>query len=325
MPERIRGSVRPQRVGKHISEASSMKHGIAPQGQGSTRVGEQAASGRGDETKSALSNTVLLRRVGKGKLVLDAKFCTGGLDPRIDKLAATVGVEDMEGATVLHTGLPNPGIDEGRSLSLGAQEVGGSIARVVIDKQESIAMTLTRRSGMWTPYIEMNKQQWRISHRGSGGMWGFTHLALDTRRTGRARTNRGRRKSSREVSKEASGGDFANHTKAWVTQPEVMQHCGMGKRATRAGGQRGEGDRLLGGDRSGHLRGGLNRGRGEGEGVKVQAIEPERGKRSARGARVEIAMGGTTREDAGDAISLELPNRQEIVAVGGDVEATDRT
>ena len=36
-------------------------------------------------------------------------------------------------------------------------------------------------------------------------------------------------------------------------------------------------------------------------------------------------MGGTTREDAGDAISLELPNRQEIVAVGGDVEATDRT
>ena len=75
MPERIRGSVRPQRVGKHISKASSMKHGIAPEGQGSTRVGEQAAGGRGDETKSALSNTVLLRRVWKGEPVLDAKFC----------------------------------------------------------------------------------------------------------------------------------------------------------------------------------------------------------------------------------------------------------
>ena len=226
---------------------------------------------------------------------------------------------------MLHTGLPNPGIDEGRSLSLGAQEVGGSIARVVIDKQKSIAMTLARRSGMRTPHIKMNKEERRISHRGGGGMGGFTHLALDTRRTGRAWTNRGRRKSSREVSNEARGCDFANHTKAWVTQPEVMQHRGMSKRATRAGGQRGEGDGLLSSGRSGHLRGGLNRGRGEGEGIKVQAIEPERCEGSARGARVEIAMGGTTRENTRDAISLELPNRQEVVAVGGDVEATDRT
>jgi hypothetical protein len=161
--------------------------------------------------------------------MLNAKFCAGSLDPVIDELTTTVRVDDMDGATVLDTGLPNPGINEGWSLSLGAQEVGGSIARVVIDKQESIAMTLTRRSGMWTPHIEMNKQQWRISHRGSGGMWGFTHLALDARRTGRARTNRGRWKSSREVSNEARGCDFANHTKAWVTQPEVMQHRGMGK------------------------------------------------------------------------------------------------
>jgi hypothetical protein len=36
-------------------------------------------------------------------------------------------------------------------------------------------------------------------------------------------------------------------------------------------------------------------------------------------------MGGTTGENTGDAISLELPNRQEIVAVGGDVKATDKT
>ena len=100
-------------------------------------------------------------------------------------------------------------------------------------------------------------------------MRGLTQLALDTRRAGRARAKWGRGEGRREVSNQVRRGKFANHAKARVTQPEVMQHRGMGKRTTRAGGQRGEGDWLLLRDRRRDLRGGLNVGRGEGEGIEV--------------------------------------------------------
>ena len=233
MPESMRRGVRTQRVGKKIGQARGMQQSVAPKRERRTSMSKKAPSGRGDETKPTLSNTILLGGVREGDIMEDAKLCTRGLNARVDKLATAIRVEDMKRAPMLDTGLPNPRINEGGGVSLSTEEVRGGVARVVVNKEEHKPMAITCSGSMRTPDIHVHKKQWGGRHGGSRRMRSLAELALHTSRTGGARARRGRRESRREVSQKASLGQLADNPKARVTETQVMEHRRVCERATR--------------------------------------------------------------------------------------------
>ncbi|CAI7808353.1 unnamed protein product [Closterium sp. NIES-53] len=117
-----------------------------PQKMGGSRMDQGGTSDLHDQANAALSDPILLRRGRKRESLADAVLRTVGCQEVRGELTTSVRVQTQDGkvqlepVAELETSSADPGDQNIRDLTLGAQGEDRGVARVVVDNQQEVPL-----------------------------------------------------------------------------------------------------------------------------------------------------------------------------------------